>query len=124
MDIVCGGQEALVHGRELAVVQIYFRATFDCISHTFLLYEMQFVGVGVAVFDVTAGLLSGRVQRVVVDGVRSENVRVVSGVPQGKVMGNGMILLYTSDLQEILENTLVGFADGSTLLAEVPDPSR
>ena len=52
-----------------------------------LLYKLHDVGVRGTVFDVTAGFLSGRVQRVAVDGICSENVRVVSGVPQGSVIG-------------------------------------
>ena len=68
-------------GRELAVVQIDFSAAFDRVSHSGLLYKLWDVGVGGAVFEVIAGFLSGRVQKVVVDGIRSENVRLVSGVP-------------------------------------------
>ena len=57
-----------------------------------------------------------------VDGIYSENFRVVSGFPQGSVLGPLLFSLYTSDLPKTLENTLVGYADDSTLLAEVPEP--
>ena len=50
-------------------------------------------------------------QRVVVAGIRSENIRVVSGVPLGSVLGALLFLLCTSDLTIFLENTLVGYAD-------------
>ena len=90
-------------------------------SHSGLLCKLRDVGVGGAVFDIIAGFLSGRAQRVVVDGVRSENVRVVSGFLQGSVLGLLLYLLYASDLLIILENTLVGYANDSTLLAEVTE---
>ena len=61
-------------------------------------------------------------QRVVVYGICSENVRVVSGVLQGSVLGPLLFLLYTSDLPIILENSFVSYADDSYLLAEVPEP--
>ena len=69
------------------------------------------MGVGGGVFDVIAGFLSGRVQRIVVDGVRSENVRVVFGFPQGSVLGPLLFLLYISNLSITLENMLVGYED-------------
>ena len=53
--------------------------------------------------------------------INSENVRVVSGGPQESVLGPLMFLLYTSDLLITLENTLLGYADDSTLLAETPE---
>ena len=122
LDIVYAEQVTLDRGRELAVIQIDFRAAFDRVNHSGLLYKLRDVGVGGAVFDVLSGFFSGRVQRVVVDGIRSENVRVVSGVPQGSVLGPLLFLLYTSDLPITLQNTLVSYADDSTLLAKVQEP--
>ena len=49
-------------------------------------------------------------------------VNIVSGVPQGSVLGKLLFLLYTSELFSILENKLIGYADDSTLMALVPSP--
>ena len=57
-----------------------------------------------------------------VDCCRSKLVNVVSGVPQGNVLGPLLFLLYTSELFSILENKLIGYADDSTLIAVVPSP--
>ena len=75
---------------------------------------------GPLLFNVIACFLSGRVKRFVVDGVHSEDV-VVPGVPQGGVLDLLLLLLCTSDLPIILENTLVRYEDDSALLAEVPE---
>ena len=64
--------------------------------------------------------LSNRSQHVMVDGCRSKLVNVVSGVPQGSVLGMLLSLLYTSELFFILENKLIGCADDSALMAVVP----
>ena len=58
-----------------------------------------------------------------VDGCRSKLINVVSGVPQGSVLGPLLFLLYTSELFSILENKLIGYADDSTLMAVMPSPS-
>ena len=56
------------------------------------------------------------------DGCCSKLVNVVSGVPQGSVLGLFLFLLYTSELFSILENKLIGYADYPTLMAVVPSP--
>ena len=53
-------------------------------------------------------------------GCQSKLVNVVSGVAQGSVLGPLLFLLYTSELFSILENSLIGYADDSTLMAVVP----
>ena len=72
--------------------------------------------------SVLTQFLSNRSQYVLVDGCRSKLVNVVSGVPQGSVLGPLLFLLYTSELFSILENQLLGYADDSTLIAVVPSP--
>ena len=57
-----------------------------------------------------------------VDGYRCKLVNVVSGVPQGSVLGPLLFVMYTSELFYILENKLIGYADDSTLVAVVPSP--
>ena len=49
----------------------------------------------------------------------SSVVDSMSGVPQGSVLGALFFLLYIADLPPLLENTLIGYADNSTLVASV-----
>ena len=57
-----------------------------------------------------------------VDGCMSKLVNVVSGMPQGSVVGPLFFVLYTSELFSILKNKLTGYADYSSLIAVVPSP--
>ena len=75
-----------------------------------------------SVLSILAQFLSDRSRHVLVDGCMSKLVNVVSGVPQGSILGPLLFLLYTSDLFSILENKLIGNADDSTLIAVVPSP--
>ena len=58
------------------------------------------------------------------DGCRSKLVNVVSGVPQGSVLGPKLFLSYTAEIIYIVENKLCGYADDSTLVAVVPAPGE
>ena len=80
------------------------------------------MGIGGFVLSILTQFLSNRSQHVVVDGFRNKLANVVSGVPQGSVLGPLLFLLYTSELFSILENKLIGYADYSTLIAVVPSP--
>lgn len=123
LDICCSCQSALDAGSESIVLSIDFSAAFDRVSHVGLLHKLQAAGVGGSLLVLIGNFLSGRSQRVIVDGVRSAAVQVVSGVPQGSVLGPLLFSLYTSDLSADLNNVLVGYADDSTLVAHVPRPS-
>ena len=52
--------------------------------------------------------------------MRSSSIDVVSGVPQGSVLGPLLFLLYIADLPGLLQNGLVGYADDSILLCRIP----
>ena len=74
------------------------------------------------VLSLLTQFLSNQSQYVLVDGCRSKLVNVVSGVPQGSVLGPLLFLLYTSEPFSILENKLIGYADDSTLIVVAPSP--
>ena len=89
-------QSALESGEEARVVQIDFSAAFDRVNHMGILYKLCSVGIGGSVLSILTQFLSNRSQQVMVDSCRSKLVNVVSGVPQGSVLGPLLFLLYTS----------------------------
>ena len=74
-------------GQEARIVQIVFSADFDRVNHHWILFKLCSVGVGGSVLSVLTQFLSNRSQYVVVDCCRSKLVNLVSGVPQGRVLG-------------------------------------
>ena len=60
--------------------------------------------------------------KVTLDGSSSDSVDVVSGVPQGSVLGPLLFVLYTRDMFEVVENMMFNYADDSTLVATVKCP--
>ena len=57
-------------------MQTDFRTAFDLLNNLGMLFKLRDVAVGGAVFNVIADFVSGRLQRVVIDGVPSEDIRV------------------------------------------------
>ena len=103
-------------------MQIDFSAAFDRVNHQGIPYRLCSVGIGGSVLSILTQFLSNRSQHVMVDFRRSKLVDVVSGVPQGSVLGPLFFILYTSELFSILVIKLIGYADDSTLMAIVPSP--
>ena len=115
---------ALESGEEARIVQITFSAAFDKVNYQGILYKLCSVGIGgpVCVLFKLTQFLSNRSQHVMVDACQSKLINVVSGMPQGSVLGPLLFLLYTSELSSILEIKQIGYADDSTLLPVMPFP--
>ena len=74
-------------------MQINFSAAFDRVNHQGIFYKLSSLGIGGSVLSVLTQFLSNRSQYVLVDGCRSKLVNVVSGVPQGSLLGPLLFLL-------------------------------
>ena len=122
MDIVCASQRELDGCRELALVQLDFSAAFDRVNHCGLLFKLQEARINGPILSVLGDYLSEKTQIVKLDCVRSSVVNVVSGEPHSSVLGPLLFLLYIRELALLLENALVGYADYSTLVANVSSP--
>ena len=57
------------------------------------------------------------------NGASSEWIPIVSSVPQGSVLGPLLLILYRSEMFDLVENRLFACADDSTLLAVIRRPS-
>ena len=104
-------------------MQIDFSAAFDRFNHQGILYGLCSVGIGSSVMSIQTQFLSNRSQHVMVDGCRSKLVDV-SGVQQGSVFGLVFVpSVHFEAFISILKNKLIGYAEDSTLMADVPSPS-
>ena len=62
-----------------------------------------------------------RQQRVVVNGVKSDWAPVLSGVPQGTVLGPLLFSLYINDISSDIESEIRLFADDCVCYREIKD---
>ena len=94
---------------------------FDCISHTILCDKLEFYGVSNAELSLIRSYLNNRKQKVVVNNCSSEYLNVISGVPQGSVLGPFLFLVYVNDLYCNVPAFSVLYADDTTFLCSNRD---
>ena len=117
---------------------------FDYLGQKMLLEIFQlFLVAFLKAYDVQGELLSllknylqKRKQRVVLNGQTSEWRDIISGVPQGSVLGPLLFLIYINDLPDGLTSLCKVFADDTSLFSKIsqwayqwkmqfnPDPNK
>ena len=112
--------ENMSEGKDVDVVYLDFAKAFDRVDHGVLEQKMKRVGISGAVLGWIMEFLRDRKQRVAVDGAMSGESVVVSGVPQGSVLGPLLFLIHLTDLDEDLQHSrLTSFADDSRVLRPI-----
>uniref|UniRef100_A0A1W7R639 Putative tick transposon n=1 Tax=Aedes albopictus TaxID=7160 RepID=A0A1W7R639_AEDAL len=92
---------------------------FDTINHSILLKKLDAYGIRGIANDLINSYLTGRYQKVMVDGICSEYRSVSCGVPQGSNIGPLLFLLYINDIAKLpLEGQPRLFADDTALTYE------
>ena len=75
-------------------------------------------------FNSLENYLSGRLQRVVLNGQASSSRPVLAGVPQSSILGPLLFLVYINDLLNELKSNARLFADDTSLFNIVKDKQR
>ena len=88
-----------------------FAKAFDKVGHKRLLEKLKWYGIDGVTNRWIKCFLTDRIQSVVLDGITSDSACVLSGVPQGSVLGPCLFLLYINDIAENIQGTLRLFAD-------------
>ena len=94
---------------------------FDKVSHEVLINKLyNHFGISGSLLGWFCFYLSNRKQRVTALGATSSEKPVMSGVPQGSILGPILFLLYVNDLPDVLEHSKVAsFADDTKIFKRV-----
>jgi len=120
MEIVT---EAVDQGDAVDLVYLDFSKAFDKVSHQKLILKLKSHGISGCVLKWIEAWLSGRRQRVVINGKSSGWTLVESGVTQGSVLGPLGFIVYINDVDKCAINitTIKKFADDTKAANKIKD---
>jgi hypothetical protein len=111
--------EMLDEGLPFDVVYLDFKKAFDTVPHQRLIRKLKAYGIKQPLVLWIEDFLSSRTQRVSINGTFSGWKEVLSGIPQGSVLGPLLFVIYINDLPDVVESFNALFADDTKIYAPV-----
>ena len=109
-----------LHGFINQPIILDFSKAFHRVSHEPLLRKLDHYSIRGSTHNWIKGFLTDRTQQVLVEGAASENIPVISGVPQGTVLGPLLFLLFINDLPDWVQSSTVFSTEESGTNMTVP----
>ena len=108
--------------RHCAIASLDLSKAFDSISHTLILHKLSKLGLGGECLAWIKSYLHNRKQRTKFRSFESEEETVLSGIPQGSIIGPLLFICFTNDLAEEFEDCkMVAYADDTQLIVDAPN---
>ena len=106
----------LEQGLNVDVIYLDFAKAFNKLEFNITLKKLKLLGIDGKVGRWLHSFLTNRKQTVVVNGEKSDPCPVISGVPQGSVIGPLLFLVLISDIdKEVAHSFLSSFADDTRI---------
>ena len=115
LEVMNVWSEALMHGIPVDVLYLDFRKAFDTVPHLRLLKQINSFGITSKASGWIQAFLSNRTQKVRVNGSESQWTPVVSGIPQGSILGPILFSLFVNDMPKDIQSLISLFADDTKI---------
>ena len=100
-------------------IYLDFAKAFDTVPRESLLLKCYAHGIQGSTLTWIRSFLTGRSQRVVVNGADSSWSHVTSGIPQGSVLGPLLFLLFINDMPDDIMSSIKIFADDTKAYKDI-----
>ena len=110
---------AIDEGENVDSIYLDFSKAFDKVPHKRLMLKLKSFGIDGKLLKWISEWLQGRMQRVVTSGCKSDWAKVLSGVPQGSVLGPLLFIMYINDLDDVVGCEVSKFADDTKIFQRI-----
>ena len=111
--------EIVANGDVVDAIYFDFAKAFDTVPHQRMLKKLKCYGIRGQLLHWIEAFLTNRRQVVSVNGVHSYIGNVLSGIPQGSVLGPLLFVIYINDLPEVVDSSVFLFADDTKILRRI-----
>ena len=98
--------KSLEDGSDTCAIFFDYPKAFDSVPHRPLIVKLRTLDLDDCIINWVKNYLAERTQVVAVDGVESDPLPVLSGVPQGSVLGPLLFLIYINNLPDAIQDEL------------------
>ena len=112
--------EILEQNENADIIYLDLSKAFDKVNHRILLHKLEHMKITGKINAWIKSFLTNRIQHVVINGHKSDPATVVSGVPQGTVLGPALFIIYMDNITDYIKSTIIKmFADDSKLISSI-----
>ena len=109
--------------KQVDVLSLDFSKAFDRVPHERLFCKLDYYGIRGTYLQWIKEFLTDREQRVIIDNEFSAPSTVISGVPQGSVLGPLLFQLFINDLPNNIESLVKLYADDVLIMRSITTPN-
>ena len=106
-------------GEHIDIIFLDLQKAFDKVPHRRLMAKVRAIGIKGKLANWIQEWLKGRRQSVVLNGELSDWEDIVSGVPQGSVLGPILFIIFINDIDEEIRNRIWKFADDAKVVGKL-----